>query len=260
MEKKSANPHGNIVAFLSALLICCGFYILAIYLHNGHIIEGQNRIIRTYVHQVEKLETRKVSANIRDSQREKEMEAFHQEVKSLLELEFNRIQNEFEAIEIWTGILTVIFLIFSFYSLFKTEQLENQGKDELMRIKKISEDGTYALGKFDTGSKTKLKEVDDAVDKIRKEAKESIDAILSKGQSDSLTLFDQRAKEILETYKNLLNEQMAKNLKDIEKSHDVYLKKLQNAAENDIDSDENVEEELDEEELRKDKDSEEKEK
>ena len=155
MEKKSANPHGNIVAFLSALLICCGFYILAIYLHNGHIIEGQNRIIRTYVHQVEKLETRKVSANIRESQREKEMEVFHQEVKSLLELEFNRIQNEFEAIEIWTGILTVIFLIFSFYSLFKTEQLENQSKDELMRIKKISEDGTYALGKFDTGSKTK---------------------------------------------------------------------------------------------------------
>ena len=110
--------HGILVAFFSALLLCCGLYGLAIYLHNDHIVEGQNRIIKTYIQQVKESESTKMPMSMRESQRENEMKAFHQEVKSLLELEFNRIQNEFEAIEIWTGVLTVIFLIFSFYSLF----------------------------------------------------------------------------------------------------------------------------------------------
>ena len=137
--------HNILVAFFSAALLCCGLYGFVIYLHNGHIVEGQNRIIRIYNSQMNKMESAKLSLNIRDSQREKEMSAFHEEVKSLLELEYNRIQNEFEAIEIWTGVLTVIFLIFSFYSLFKTEQLENQSRDELAKLKKLFEDGQLKL-------------------------------------------------------------------------------------------------------------------
>ena len=92
-------PGGEVIVqnftFFSAFLICCGLYGYAIYLHNGHIVEGQNRIIKTYSQQVERIESRRNSINIRDNLREKEMEAFHQEAKSLLELEFNRIQIEF---------------------------------------------------------------------------------------------------------------------------------------------------------------------
>ena len=181
VDKKSS--HNILAAFFSALLICCSFYGYAIYLHNGHIVEGQNRIIRTYEQQVVQLESRENTLHIWDSQREKEMEAFHQEVKSLLDLEFNRIQNEFEAIEIWTGILTVIFLIFSFYSLFKTEQLENQSKDELSRIKRLSEDGRQKLSTFETDSAEKLKSLESAVEKIENEAKKQIDLTLTNGQN-----------------------------------------------------------------------------
>lgn len=56
-----------------------------------------------------------------------EYKLLRDEIRSLLQLEFNKIQNEYEALEIWAGILTVVFLIFSFYSLFKTEQI---GKSE----------------------------------------------------------------------------------------------------------------------------------
>lgn len=251
--------HCGLVAYLSALLLCCGLYGFAIYLHNGHIIEGQNRIIRTYARQMEKMESTKAPMSMREIQRENELKAFHQEVKSLLELEFNRIQNEFEAIEIWTGILTVIFLIFSFYSLFKTEQLENQSRDELSRIKKISEDGETKLGAFDNDSKKALSTLKSSVDEIKKGAEERIDGLLKKGQSDVLNDFDKRAKEILETYKSKLEELVDSNQASIEKSYDLYLKKLQSIIEKDSDLGDLGEIELDEEELKNNQGDEEKE-
>ena len=38
--------------------------------------------------------------------------------RDLLELQYAKIQHEYESIQIWYGILTVIFLVFSFYSLY----------------------------------------------------------------------------------------------------------------------------------------------
>ena len=61
------------------------------------------------------------------------------EIRSLLQLEFNKIQNEYEALEIWAAILTVVFLIFSFYSFFKTEKLEEDGRQSISRINSLEE-------------------------------------------------------------------------------------------------------------------------
>lgn len=248
--------HNILVAFFSAVLICCGLYGYVIYLHNGHIVEGQNRIIHIYDRQMKKMESTKPSLNKIDSQREKEMSAFHEEVKSLLELEYNRIQNEFEAIEIWTGVLTVIFLIFSFYSLFKTEQLENQSRDELAKLKKLFEDGQLKLGKFDANSETALTKLNTSVDEIKKNVKDQIDGLFSKGQTDALTDIDKRAKGILETYKTQIEEMLSTNQQSIEKNFDLYLKKLQSVIDKDLDMGDFGEEELDEEELNKEQENE----
>lgn len=251
--------HGILVAFFSAVLLCCGLYGYVIYLHNGHIVEGQNRIIRIYDRQMKKMESTNPSVNIREKQREDEMKAFHQEVKTLLELEYNRIQNEFEAIEIWTGVLTVIFLIFSFYSLFKTEQLENQSKDELKRIKKIGEDGETKIGSFDTKSNNALEAVKSSVEKIEQNSKDHIDDILKGKKADALADFDKRAKEILEAYVTRFNEFVAANKASVEKSYALHEKKLQSIIEKDLDLGEYGEEELDEEELNDNQESERKE-
>lgn len=56
------------------------------------------------------------------------------EIHNLLEIQFNRIQNEYEALEIWAGILTIVFLIFSFYSLLKTEQIEQKSNRSMKNI------------------------------------------------------------------------------------------------------------------------------
>ncbi|MBO5580141.1 MAG: hypothetical protein J5952_09325 [Prevotella sp.] len=248
--------HSILVAFFSAVLLCCGLYGYVIYLHNGHIVEGQNRIISIYDRQMKKMESTNPSMSIREKQREDEMRAFHQEVKTLLELEYNRIQNEFEAIEIWTGVLTVIFLIFSFYSLFKTEQLENQSKDELKRIKKIGEDGETKLDSFDTNSNNALEAVKSSVEKIEQNSKDQIDSILKGKKADALVDFDKRAKEILEAYVTRLNGLVAENKASVEKSYALYEKKIQSILEKDLDLGEYDEEEFDEEELSDNQESE----
>ena len=53
----------------------------------------------------------------------------------LLELHFNRIQHEYTVLALWAGVLMIVFLIFSFYSLYKTDDIAKQGKDSLKEIK-----------------------------------------------------------------------------------------------------------------------------
>lgn len=45
------------------------------------------------------------------------------ETKGVIEVELSRIQQEYESMQIWYGLLTVVFLLFSFFSLYKTDEL-----------------------------------------------------------------------------------------------------------------------------------------
>ena len=56
------------------------------------------------------------------------------DTKIQLTLEFNKLQNEYYTLQLWGGILTIVFLIFTFYSLFKTDDLVKQGRDGLEKL------------------------------------------------------------------------------------------------------------------------------
>ena len=62
------------------------------------------------------------------------------DTKALLELEMSKIQNEHETLGIWAALLTIVFLIFSFYSLFKTDDLVKQGQDGLDKLNEIKKE------------------------------------------------------------------------------------------------------------------------
>lgn len=64
------------------------------------------------------------------------------ETKALLELEFNKIQNEYQTLALWAGILTIVFLIFSFYSMFKTEELLKQGRTGVKELSDLKVQGS----------------------------------------------------------------------------------------------------------------------
>ena len=102
----------QIFCFFTAIVICCGIYVFAICRQNRYMIERQDKIIKTF--EAHSLAQSNTNTNIVPyipnlSQKTVEDEKVYEEIKSLLDLEFNKIQNEFEALEIWAGVLTVIF-------------------------------------------------------------------------------------------------------------------------------------------------------
>lgn len=70
-------------------------------------------------------------------------------VEKLLHLEFAKIQEERNALTLWIGIITVVFLIFSFYSMFKSDDLVKQSQDGLNDIKEIKKEVTKTKEKYD---------------------------------------------------------------------------------------------------------------
>lgn len=95
----------------------------------------QKDAIRKYVRPYLEVTTRELDIKEKiNADPNHEYKVLRDEIRSLLQLEFNKLQNEYESIEVWAAILTVIFLIFSFYSFFKTERLEEQGQQSITRI------------------------------------------------------------------------------------------------------------------------------
>lgn len=105
-------------------------------------------------------------------------------VKDLLELQYNKLQNEYDSIQIWYGVLTVIFLVFSFYSIFKADDVIRQGKDAIIDFTQNATN-EIASQKADAEEiKTKIKDrLDDGLKSIDVKAQANIEAINELQQS-----------------------------------------------------------------------------
>lgn len=88
----------------------------------------------------------------------------------LLELNFNRIQHEYTVLALWAGVLMIVFLIFSFYSLYKTDDIAKQGKESLKEIVEKGDDVLSGLREQQAGL---MKEAKTTIAQINKETRES---------------------------------------------------------------------------------------
>lgn len=108
-------------------------------------------------------------------------------IESLLSLEFNKIQGEYEVLNLWCALLTVVFLIFSFYSVIRSNEIHTQAQTALKSLKRT-----------EIEAQAKSASIDDAVTK----AEERVKNVL-KGYSDT-------AKKHLEMLQNNLSPIQAK--------------------------------------------------
>lgn len=99
------------------------------------------------------------------------------ESKSLLELEFNKIQNEYDTLALWGGILTIVFLIFSFYSLFKTDDLVKQGRNGLDKMYSIQEKADTIIEEQKTKAEDSLKALRSKTEEELKTQQDAIKAV-----------------------------------------------------------------------------------
>jgi hypothetical protein len=119
----------------------------------------QKDAVRKYVRPYLEVTTRELDVKEKiKSDPNHEYKLLRDEIRSLLQLEFNKIQNEYEALEIWAAILTVVFLIFSFYSFFKTEKLEEDGRKSISRINEMENGARDALNNLQENIETDYQE------------------------------------------------------------------------------------------------------
>ena len=89
---------------------------------------------------------------------------------NLLESELSKIQNEYEVLNLWCALLTVVFLIFSFFSIFKANEMANQSEDALKRMRDIKREVEKKSESIESDirlAKTKIGEVEQSISKLQ---------------------------------------------------------------------------------------------
>lgn len=73
--------------------------------------------------------------------------------KSMIDLHLTKIDHEYNNIAIWAAVLTIVFLVFSFYSIFKMDEFIQQGHQGIKDIRELKKDGEKHIEFFVSKSK-----------------------------------------------------------------------------------------------------------
>lgn len=138
------------------------------------------------------------------------------EIKRTLDDEFNKIENEYESQEIWTGLLTIVFLVFTFYSLLKTEEQERQAHDTLRQIKRSERRSRSIIKNIDNDKEAAIQSITDSFTNWKKGKNDDVKNIVN-------TLFDEKEKELkteFETWFITFQQEKEEQLTEFDKALD----------------------------------------
>lgn len=85
------------------------------------------------------------------------------QTKTMVDLHLNKIEHEYTNITIWAAILTIIFLVFSFYSLYKADELIKQGREGLKEISMLKKKGEEEIRKLQDDSISIITNTEDRI-------------------------------------------------------------------------------------------------
>lgn len=119
-------------------------------LHNNNLSTAQAKsiklIINTHFHNIELLHKKYGEKLSMDSLRlYTERELLEGQTKAMIDLHLDKIEHEYSNITMWGAILTILFLVFSFYSLYKIDELIKQGQEGVVKINEMKKDGEKSI-------------------------------------------------------------------------------------------------------------------
>lgn len=80
-------------------------------------------------------------------------------IESLLQLQTNLQHSQFTLLSIWTGILMIVFLVFSLYSMFKTDELVKQARESIDTIGNSKAEVDRKIQDIDTKVETEVERI-----------------------------------------------------------------------------------------------------
>ena len=195
------------------------------------------------------LQARALCNNLEESAKALATYGADHQTERLLELEFAKIQHEYEVLNLWCALLTIVFLIFSFFSIFKTNEMTRQGEEALQQLRDTATTAREKSDSIDTQVTTAETRVNNKMNELsgqaetkftnleskitRQETKQSdidsrlvqntttIDGLnqrLGNISSELNTIIDDKKADIDQLITNTLNTQMTAPLSEIRNS------------------------------------------
>ena len=87
------------------------------------------------------------------------------QTQQMLQLHLDRIEHEHSNVTLWGAVLTILFIVFAFYSFFKMDDLISSGQKGLARLEDLETKANTAINNIEharLGSESKSKEIVDA--------------------------------------------------------------------------------------------------
>ena len=203
-------------------------------------------IISNYYNQSIKIQEQHQSKLSRDSlQFNAERTLLEGQTKAMIDLHLTKIDHEYNNITMWAAILTILFLVFSFYSIFKMDELIQQGREgvkDIKRLKKVGDDSIAYIKAKNNEQITKLKEDTEQIIKEHREKLEGISSNFSVQQNDLYRRADEylnglrrnsdeQSQKILSEYYNILLEQSKTYTQKINEKTEGFESKLASIGE-----------------------------
>lgn len=188
--------------------------------HNPSVSQKQNSshiIIEDYLKEIDILHKQYAEKLAKDSLRlSTERELLEGQTKAMLELHLDKVEHEYSNITMWGAVLTILFLVFSFYSIFKLDELIRQGNEGVTKINGSKEEGERVVEqlkkeKQDAVDNMKLhlpqllKNMSEAQRQMNEQYKSEIETAklnLTAKSDDIIKQFEAKLSDITETYEN----------------------------------------------------------
>ena len=131
------------------------------------------------------------------------------QTKSMIDLHLNKVEHEYSNLTIWAAILTILFLVFSFYSIYKMDELLQQGNEGVKDIRSLRKDGEILIEKLEATSKSELEKTRNQIDVFIEEQQNRMIQTLSYFENESTKKLNEinkcfvEACDIVEQIKNV---------------------------------------------------------
>ena len=192
-------------------------------------------IISNYYNQSIKIQEQYQSKLSRDSlQLNAERTLLEGQTKAMIDLHLTKIDHEYNNITMWAAILTILFLVFSFYSIFKMDELIQQGREGVKDIKRLKKEGDDSITCVKTENNEQIKKLKEETEEIIKEHREKLESMSSSFSTQQNDLY-KRTNEYLNGLRKNFDEQSQKILSEyniiLQEQSNVYTKKINKQTE-----------------------------
>ena len=142
-------------------------------------------------------------------------------ISSLMELQYSKLQSEYQALSLWAGTLMIVFLVFSLYSIIRVEEIQKQSRAVLQSAEDTSSKAKAEVHKIDDdlkSAKAKIAEVSNTeMEKMKWQFQQASTELMTKTNESFSNLSEKIKKH---------ESEVQSKVKEFDEKYNDYLKKM----------------------------------